>query len=196
MSGLCCLHVGNHWVLVGSRDSRIYLLRGADGRLESSWSLDKSPVECVALNRDESLAAIGTRSGGVHVIRIPGGKTLDSLERHDERLTAVTFSPDGRYLIAGSRDGTARLYKSTGDGFELLLTLGVQHQPIRSLQFSPDGARLGVLLENEHAVRIWDLDQLQKDSTRSGWTGTENSDRSACPTPVFPKINRHVVRNS
>ena len=39
------------------------------------------------------------------------GKELAKLEGHEDEVTAVAFSPDGQWLVSGSRDGTALVWK-------------------------------------------------------------------------------------
>lgn len=92
-SGLTCLDAGDRWVLVGSADGMVYLLRASDGQKEATWPLNSREIECVALSRDESMAAVGTRKGTVRVIRVPTGEVIDDLRPHLDRLTSLAFMP-------------------------------------------------------------------------------------------------------
>ena len=40
------------------------------------------------------------------------GKEILTLSRHTADVTSVTFSPDGRQVLTGSRDGTAVIWLS------------------------------------------------------------------------------------
>jgi WD40 repeat protein len=165
------LVAGEQWVLAGERGGRLCLLRAGDGQVESSWTTpDQSSVLSVALNPEESLAACGTHSGKVFLLRVPTGEVLDKLDAHQERVEAVAFARDGRLLASGSQDGTVRLWRRKGATFEPLLTLRSWTGPVNSLSISPDGTRLAVLVQNERGVRIWHLDRLR---TRLGEIGLE-----------------------
>lgn len=41
---------------------------------------------------------------------LPNGKRLNVLDGHNDRVNEVIFSPDGRYIISSSYDGTTRLW--------------------------------------------------------------------------------------
>jgi WD40 repeat protein len=57
---------------------------------------------------------------------------------HDGNVTAVAYSPDGRYLATGGEDHFLRLWSDTGDE---LTAIEVDSQ-IQSLAFAPDGRYL------------------------------------------------------
>ncbi|HKA86435.1 MAG TPA: hypothetical protein VKE22_02180 [Haliangiales bacterium] len=57
--------------------------------------------------------------------------------RHDDVVTGVAFSPDGKRLLTSSWDATARLWDAAGG--TPLLTLA-HDQPIYAAAFSPDGS--------------------------------------------------------
>src|SRR5437870_4884597 len=69
ISGLTGLVAGERWVLAGSRDGSTKLFHADDGnRLHGQWpSPGGYPVQSVALNPAETLAASGTQDGCVQI---------------------------------------------------------------------------------------------------------------------------------
>jgi WD40 repeat protein/serine/threonine protein kinase len=88
------------------------------------------------------------------------GASLAVLEGHTDVPTKMAFSPDGRLLASGSRDGTVRLW-SVPDGRPHAV---LEHPAtVHSVTFSPDGARLlttfdpgEIELAPESGAWIWD----------------------------------------
>jgi len=77
-------------------------------------------IYAIALSPDEKYLAVGGYLAGkelsdIHAIRIyhyPSGKLLKVLKSHTNVVFDLSFSPDGQYLISGSGDKTARIWKS------------------------------------------------------------------------------------
>ena len=65
---------------------------------------------------------------------------LMTLRGHIHYVTAVVFSPDGRWIATGSIDGTIKIWEKSSGGE--LQTLPGHRQPITSLAFSPDGQQI------------------------------------------------------
>jgi WD40 repeat protein len=71
---------------------------------------------------------------------------------HDKAVSAVAFSPDGKYVVSGSDDNTARVWEA-GTGREIA---GMTHDsPVTSVDFSPDGKYV-VSGSDDNTARVWE----------------------------------------
>ena len=110
-------------------------------------------VWTVALSPDGARLAAASDN---HVVTIwnPASKTkIASLAGHTDRIVSATFSPDSRYLVSGSWDGTAKLW-DVGQQ-RLIRTMNVR-KGVSSLAFSSDGTRLAVGSANK-SITVWNL---------------------------------------
>jgi WD40 repeat protein len=80
-----------------------------------------------------------------HLLRIFAG--------HADSVSSVAFSPNGKQILTGSKDKTARLWE-TNSGRELLRLEGHTSR-ISSVAFSPDGTQILTGSEDKTA-RLWD----------------------------------------
>ena len=70
-------------------------------------------------------------------------------------VDSAAFSPDGRRVITGSRDTTARLWDAE-TGREIAVLQG-HTMPVTSAAFSPDG-RWVVTGSDDWTARLWDAE--------------------------------------
>ena len=92
----------------------------------------------------------------LNAARLPGIAVLA-----DEKgaVSSVAFSPDGKILAIGDRDGTVRLW-DLATGRPLGSSLSSRDGPVGAVAFSPDGRTLAVGVEgydSADAVLLWDV---------------------------------------
>jgi uncharacterized caspase-like protein len=86
-------------------------------------------------------------------VDLSGKSDVRILKGHSERVTAVTFSPDGMTLASGSWDGTVKLWDVQGG--EEKKTLRVNGGHVCSIAFGPDSRILATGSE-DCMVKLWD----------------------------------------
>jgi len=122
--------------LVGGGTSRnVQVWRTSDGR--SVFTLNHAhQVSKVAISPDGSTVATGTcidivndecSDGGIWLWDLPSGRLIRTLNGFPDIVENLAFSADGSLLIAGSRDGTLRVYTTSnyGSTFETNVSGGI-----------------------------------------------------------------------
>jgi len=69
---------------------------------------------------------------------------------------SVVFSPDGKCVVSGSRDGTVSIWDSQ-TGEKIYEPLEGHINPLQSVAFSPDGKRI-ISGSNDSMICVWDAD--------------------------------------
>lgn len=82
-----------------------------------------------------------------------------TLVGHQQEINALAFSPDGQYVLTGSRDKTAILWERSGR----ILQYFVGHtSSVTQVAFTPDGRQV-VTGSADYTLKLWDLDgQVQQ----------------------------------
>jgi WD40 repeat protein len=91
------------------------------------------------------------------------------LAGHTDRVEAVAFSPDGRRVLTGSFDNTARLWDpATG---HVVATFAGHTSYVSAVAFSPDGTRV-LTGSRDNTARLWDAAAGRAVATLAGHEDT------------------------
>jgi WD40 repeat protein len=85
---------------------------------------------------------------------LESGKQLFTLRGHIDWVRRVAYSPDGKWIVTGSKDKTAKVWNA-GTG-ELVRTLEGHAKDVSGVAFSPDGERLATASPGA-TIKIWDV---------------------------------------
>lgn len=108
---------------------------------------------------DIGLQAVSVdQSGQVILWNVRTGNEVRRFLGHDGTVSAVLFTPDGRHLLTGCRDGTARLWDAaTGRELTCFDNRNANGDPAWCLAFSPDGTQLATGSGESGKVCIWEV---------------------------------------
>lgn len=127
---------------------------------EPLWNYgEKDMLRVLSVDYDPTrdTIACGTLSNGVMIVDGKTGQLIKGLPL-PAPVGDVAFSPDGRWLAAGSDDNEIRLWRTSD--YELEKTLEGHAGYVNGVAFSPDG-RLLVSGSHDKHVGIWDIQSGQ-----------------------------------
>ena len=154
--------VAERYVTPGGQTIEMSLWDVARNKQIRQWSLPAWGPSGLLFSPNGRTVALGGFSSGVSLWEATTGRKLFSLPVPKDApkigwLDCPVFSPDGQMLAAGGATGGIYLWEVRTAKVRAVL-LG-HHDRVRSLDFSPDGARL-ISGSNDTTALIWDLTGL------------------------------------
>ncbi|KFG87486.1 WD domain-containing protein [Metarhizium anisopliae] len=128
---------------------------------------------CCAFLPGDKVVVVGTKSGELQLFDVASASLIDAVQAHEGAIWGLSVHPDGRSVVSGSADKTAKFWefkivqeeilgtKRTTPKLKLVQsrTLKVSDD-ILSLKFSPDAKLLAMaLLDN--TVKVFFVDSLK-----------------------------------
>lgn len=117
----------------------------------------EAPVNIVRFSSDGQILASGSDDKTIRLWDSADGKLLETFTGHQDRVTDISFSPNGKLLASAAdlEDSTIKLWElATGKPID---TLTGHQAGIASVAFSPNGQRLASG-GYDNTVKLWRLD--------------------------------------
>ena len=144
----------DHRLLVAV-DVRVCLLRIPSGEIEREFSGTEGDVQSFALSGDRRrLLVSGWFEKMARVWDLATGELQLSLKHHPEWVKGCGFSPDGRRIVTGCKDGVVRIFDAAS-GRELHAIVGHVGR-IWDVFFHPSGRIISA--GGDGTVRLWEAD--------------------------------------
>jgi DNA-binding beta-propeller fold protein YncE len=140
--------------LSGGYDGSVVLWDTATGQELRRWDGLARYVHAIAMTSDGKRAAVAADQMVV-LLDLAANRAPATLTGFTAAVTSAAFSPDQRQLVAGSDDGTARIWNLSGAAPIPLHTLTGHVGPIRDVAFSPSGKAI-LTAGADRSVRLWD----------------------------------------
>jgi WD40 repeat protein len=116
---------------------------------------------------DRRLVLIGAPGSKGEPLDTTGAKKRE-FTGHTEPVTSLALSPDGKYLVSGSRDLTVRLWDLNSG--QVLRTFLGHTEEVAALAFAPNGRQIASG-GHDQTVKVWNLDPVDAHRAFQGHKG-------------------------
>jgi len=115
-------------------------------------------ARCLAVRPDGGAVAVGYSDHHIRVFRLDDFSLQKEYVAHNNSVFALRYTPDGRWLLSGSRDARLKVWTPDED-YALHQEVPAHLFAINDLQFSPDGKHF-VTCSMDKSVKVWRTEDL------------------------------------
>jgi hypothetical protein len=113
---------------------------------------DKS-ARCIAVNSQNNEIAVGYSDYFIRVLDITTLNLKYEVKQHQNSVFSLAYSPDGQYLLSGSRDAHLKI-RNVGVRYSEQQSIAAHIFAINSIAYSPDGQHFATG-SMDKSVKIW-----------------------------------------
>ena len=158
----------------GTGSGHLVVVEQESLRIIQELQLSDKSLRAIAIHTGWQELAAGYSDGNIRILDLNTLAVKQVIEAHQNSVFTVQYSPDGRYLLSGSRDAHIKAW-SVADRYELAESIVAHMYTINHLSYSPSG-RLFATCSMDKSVKVWDADKFKLlkviDKTRHAGHGT------------------------
>ncbi len=147
------------FVISSDTQGGCYLWRLLTGEIINDFSDNKIIVSHLVITPDgQKFIYAAINNNYLSIKNIQTGHIVSKLEGHDQAVTSLDISLDGRYLISGSADTTLRLWSLDSNQPKCLQVYSGHNKRINQLVMDKQ-AKIVVSISADQSLKIWDLEK-------------------------------------
>ena len=158
----------NNLLVSAAKDNTIKVWDVKTGVLQQTIQSEITELRSLVCSSDEGLLivfcsgkfnnySLDVFPAKIELCDIRYGRILQTLHLGEDDVRVIALSPDGKFLAAGSEDGTINLWNLTSKRLHSPRVIGKHVGSFLSLAFSPDGKLLISGVFNDR-FRLWTID--------------------------------------
>jgi len=173
-------------------DGTVVVLDAHDLSSIARWRFSEKSARTLVVSPDGAHLAIGYSDHSIRIVSLETGVVLHDFVAHENSVFALSYSPNGHYLISGSRDARIKVWNVVA-GYALQQSIAAHLYAINDIAFSPDG-RYFVTCSMDKSIKIWDAERFSLlkviDKARHAGHGTSVN------KVFWTKYNGYIVSGS
>ena len=150
---------GETQFIVAGGDGRISLWNIADFSFIDQFEISNNSIREFAFHPSKKQIALACSDNNIYILDPENIQVTKSLATHNNSVFTVSYSPDGRYLLAGSRDAHLSVWDVAAN-YKLQKSIPAHLFTINSIAFRPDGKYFATA-SRDKTIKIWDSNSFE-----------------------------------
>lgn len=131
-----------------------------DTRTEESIKLTNQSLRSLAIHPGKNQLAVGASDNSIYLLKLPDLQLIHTIRNaHENSVFSLQYSPDGRYLLSGSRDAHFKVW-DIWEGFQELIAKPAHWFTINAIAYHPEGHLLATA-SRDKTIKIWDAENFE-----------------------------------
>lgn len=161
-------------IFVAAGDGVVYVVDNEGWNILDRLKYAQKSARTVAINRQSNELVVGYSDNFIRVFDLHDHSLKYEWSAHDNSVFTLQFTPDGKFLLSGSRDAHMKVWASSSS-YELRADIVAHMYTINHIAFSPDGKHF-VTCSMDKSIKVWDSHEFKLlkviDKTRHAGHGT------------------------
>ena len=144
----------NDLIIVAMSDGEIAILSAHDLSIVTKFKASSASARCIAVHPQRKEFAVGFSDNNFRIFAIDNFKPIYQEEGHTNSIFSLNYSPNGRFLLSGSRDAHLKIWDAD-EGYKLHESIVAHMFTINHIAFRKDG-RYFATCSKDKSVKVWD----------------------------------------
>jgi WD40 repeat protein len=137
-----------------SGDGSVTVLSKSDLKTIVKLKLSDKSARCIAINPNHDEIAVGFSDHSLKIIDLKDFQVKQNISAHQNSLFTAAYTPDGRFLVTGSRDAHLKIW-NVWDNYQLESSIVAHMFAINHVEFSPNGEYFATC-SLDKSIKLWD----------------------------------------
>lgn len=138
---------------VALSDGIVLVMNKKEFAVRKYLKVSSQSARCIAVNPQTREMAVGYSDNIIRVFGIDNLELRYTLTSHKNSVFSVQYSPDGKYLLSGSRDAHLKIWKVL-EGYNLDKDIVAHLFAINHIEYSPDSLFFATC-SMDKSIKIW-----------------------------------------
>lgn len=131
-----------------------------ESQTEESIKLSNQSLRSLAIHPGKNQLAVGASDNSIYLLKLPDFQLIHTISNaHENSVFSLQYSPDGRYLISGSRDAHLKVW-DIWNGFQEVIAQPAHWFTINAISYHPEG-HLVATASRDKTIKIWDAENFE-----------------------------------
>ncbi len=146
-------------ILIASGDGVVTVVNYQNLKIQKQIHLSSKSARCLAIHRHAGEMAIGYSDHKIRIIDLETLKLKYEIDAHDNSVFSLTYSPDYRWLLSGSRDAHLKIW-DVNEHYRLHESIVAHMYCINHIDYRPDG-KYFASCSMDKSVKVWDAEHFK-----------------------------------